>query len=370
MFKIGFKDKYKVIHVNNEIGSALVGGAGTYMNEIYKYHNEDTGFVYMNMGNPLDDFDADEYKQSGDIAIMHMQENSKLEHLDCDIIVIQFYEFAFCVTDELLKGKKLAYVIHSVPTPEPYISENPFGCNYDIRSKFEHLCEKADVLVCVSNAEKNKLSTIYPQYASKIRVVHNGISYDGIPKLNKNHKKSRKKFGYIGRTDYRKGILETIKAIKDMDAELHIACPKNDSAYLEKILLYIEAANMQDRVKFYGWCVGERKKHFFDSLDALIIPSLYEPFGYVALEGMCHGLPIISSNNGGLDEILEGYKYKYNPYLEGGLENAIRSFKDDSEEIIYEQQQILLKNLTRFNAREMAEKYDEIWENLINGDCI
>ena len=34
MFKIGFKDKYKVIHVNNEIGSALVGGAGTYMNEM------------------------------------------------------------------------------------------------------------------------------------------------------------------------------------------------------------------------------------------------------------------------------------------------------------------------------------------------
>lgn len=367
MFKIGFKDKYKVIHVNNEIGSFLVGGAGTYMNEIYKYHKPDTGFVYMNMGDTLDDFDVEEYRKTGDIAIMHMQESFKLADINFDIMVIQFYEFAFCVTDEVLKGRKLAYVIHSVPTPEPAMPENPFGCNYDIKAKFEHLCEKSDVLICVSEAEQIKLAAIYPQYASKIKVVYNGISYEGIPKLNENYKKSRRKFGYIGRTDYRKGILETVKAIKDMDAELHIACPKNDSAYLEKILLYIEAANMQDRVKFHGWCVGERKKKFFESLDALIIPSLYEPFGYVALEGICHGLPIISSNNGGLNEILEGYKYKYNPYMENGLENAIRNFKEDSDESIYKEQQILVDNLKRFHASEMSKKYNEIWESVING---
>lgn len=361
MFKIGFKERYRVLHVNNEIGNNLVGGAGTYMNEMYKYHKPDTGFAYINLGSQFDDFDIGDYQASGDIVVMHKDESYRLSELDFDILVVQFYEFAFCITEELKKSKKIVYVIHSVPTPEPMLLSNPFGGNVDIQSKFEYLCECADVLVCVSFAEQKKLEKLYPQHSHKIKVVHNGISYEGVPKLNENYKKSRKKFGYIGRTDYRKGILECIKVIKELDAELHIACPKNDSAYLEKILMYVEAANMQERVKFYGWCVGERKKNFLESLDALVIPSLYEPFGYVALEGMQYGLPIISSNNGGLDEILEGYKYKYNPYSENGLTDVILEFQKDSDEEIHGQQEILLKNLSRFQARDMVAKYEEIW---------
>ena len=361
MFKIGFKERYRVLHVNNEIGKHLVGGAGTYMNEMYKYHKPDTGFAYINLGSQFDDFDIGDYQASGDIVVMHKDESYKLSELDFDILVVQFYEFAFCITEELKKSKKIVYVIHSVPTPEPMLLSNPFGGNVDIQSKFEYLCECADVLVCVSFAEQKKLEKLYPQHSHKIKVVHNGISYEGVPKLNENYKKSRKIFGYIGRTDYRKGILECIKAIKELDAELRIACPKNDYAYMEKILIYVEAANMQDRVKFYGWCVGKRKKNFLESLDALIIPSLYEPFGYVALEGMQYGLPIISSNNGGLDEILEDYKYKYNPYAPNELADSITEFKKDSDDEVHRQQEILLKNLLRFHAKDMAEKYEEIW---------
>lgn len=359
-----FKDRYKILHINNEIGKCLVGGAGTFMNEIYKYHKQDTGFVYMNLGEPFDDFDVSNYQENGDIAIIHKDESYKLFNIDFDILVVQFYEFAFCITEELKKNKKIVYVIHSVPTPEPITLENPFGCNQDIKEKFEYLCGCADVLVCVSYAEKRKLEQIYPYYSHKIQVVHNGITFDELPKLNKNYKKSRRVFGYIGRTDYRKGILECIKAIRDTDSELHIACPKNDCEYLEKILMYIEAANLQDRVKFYGWCVGERKKNFYKSLDALIIPSLYEPFGYVALEGMQYGLPIISSNNGGLDEILEGYKYKYDPYSENGLIDIITAFQKDVDDEVHRQQEILRKNLLRFHAKDMAEKYERIWRKL------
>lgn len=367
MFKIGFKEHYRVLHINNEMGNRLVGGAGTYMNEIYKYHKSDTGFIYMNMGGYLDDFDMEEYRETGDVAIMHMDESSKLANLDWDILVVQFYEFANCINDMVMQDRKLVYVIHSVPTTEPMLAGDPFGGNEGVRQKFEYLCNRADILVCVSNAEREKLIGIYPQYKDKIRVVHNGITFDEEITNNENYRKSRRVFGYIGRTDYRKGILECIQSIKDIDAELHIACPKNDSSYIEKILLYIEAANMQDRVKFHGWCVGERKKNFLNSLDALIIPSLYEPFGYVALEGMMYGLPLISSNNGGLDEILEGYRYKYDPYSKDGLKNAILAFRQDSNSEIEQQQKILRENLKKFHEKDMSEKYCLIWEELING---
>ncbi|MBQ9699160.1 MAG: glycosyltransferase family 4 protein, partial [Lachnospiraceae bacterium] len=229
----------------------------------------------------------------------------------------------------------------------------------------EKLCNLSSVLVCVSEAEKRKLSKMYPQYEEKIEVVHNGITYDISTSLNDNYKRSRKVFGYIGRTDYRKGIYESVKAFSKMDVKYRLACPKNDVSYVERILNYIDAANMWDKVEFCGWCVGERKESFLNSLDALVIPSLYEPFGYVALEAMQRGLPVICSNNGGLDEILEGYKYKYSPYVEGELEKIIREFMEDSVETVEEQQMILITNLERFSATNMVSRYNRIWNKLL-----
>src|SRR5437773_6241199 len=43
----------------------------------------------------------------------------------------------------------------------------------------------------------------------------------------------------------------------------------------------------------------------YDSADVLVVPSWYEPFGMVILEGMLHGLPIVASAIGGPAEILE-----------------------------------------------------------------
>ena len=166
--------------------------------------------------------------------------------------LVQFYEFAPFLDEDIIKGKKLVYVIHSVPTLEPPPQWDPFGGNYDIRIKFEKLCNLASVLVCVSQAEKQKLSKIYPQYEEKIKVVYNGITYDESLDLNDNYKHSRKIFGFIGRTDYRKGIYESIKAFRNIDATYRLACPKNDVNYIEKILSYIDAADMWNKIEFYG----------------------------------------------------------------------------------------------------------------------
>jgi glycosyltransferase involved in cell wall biosynthesis len=41
------------------------------------------------------------------------------------------------------------------------------------------------------------------------------------------------------------------------------------------------------------------------SADVLVVPSIYEPFGIVALEGMATGVPVVASNVGGLSEVIE-----------------------------------------------------------------
>ena len=364
MFNIGFKNNYKVVHVCNEFGKHVVGGAGTYMNELYKYHNEDTGFIYINYDN--EDISIDDFEDNKDILVMSVEESEKLKDINCDILVAQFYDLEPLISNsEVLANKKLVYVVHSVPTPEPMPPDNVFGGNYELEERFIRLCELSTVIICVSEAEKNKLSKIYPYYSDKIHVVYNGITQPNKIILNENYKSSRKVFGYIGRTDYRKGIIEALEVIRDIDnVELRLACPNNDNEYLREILLYINAAKMWDKVKFCGWCMGERKQRFFNSLDALLVPSLYEPFGYVVIEGMLKGLPIISANNGGTGEILQGYKYKYNPYKYGYFKNTLKTFIDDPNEVIAQQQEILLDNLKRFTAKEMSDNYNKLFNEM------
>ena len=41
------------------------------------------------------------------------------------------------------------------------------------------------------------------------------------------------------------------------------------------------------------------------SADVLVVPSVYEPFGIVALEGMATGVPVVASQVGGLSEVIE-----------------------------------------------------------------
>ena len=188
MYGINFKDRYRILHINNELGKHMIGGAGTYMNEIYVSRRDDTGFVYINMGDTYRDYDVKDFPDDKDILIMHKNESHKLATLDYDVLVVQIYEFAYLLTDEVIKNKRIVYGVHSIPTPEPPPKRNPFGGNDDIRHKFEKVCSCAEIIICVSNAEKDKLSRMYPEYKDKIKVVYNGITLDDIGELNNNYK--------------------------------------------------------------------------------------------------------------------------------------------------------------------------------------
>ena len=61
----------------------------------------------------------------------------------------------------------------------------------------------------------------------------------------------------------------------------------------------------RDRVHFTGWLSQEALARWYQKADVLVVPSWYEPFGMVVLEGMLYGLPIAASAVGGPAEILE-----------------------------------------------------------------
>ena len=61
----------------------------------------------------------------------------------------------------------------------------------------------------------------------------------------------------------------------------------------------------RERVRFTGWLSSQDLARLYCQADVLVVPSWYEPFGMVVLEGMLYGLPIVASSVGGPAEILE-----------------------------------------------------------------
>jgi glycosyltransferase involved in cell wall biosynthesis len=276
------------------------------------------------------------------------------------IILEQIPRFSFL-------GSKIDFFLgvkQSLP-PEPYEINNPFGGHDDIENAFISLCSRADKLICVSEAEKVKLESIIDGVQGKTEVICNGLTFDNY-NFKRKIRDARTKLGYLGRLDYRKGILETLMALKNYK-ELHyyIASGKGDFNYLKELKQYIEASGMEDRIHFLGYCIGARRDSFLKEIDCLIISSLYEPFGMILLEALQANVPIICSNNGGLAEMLGDYKYQYNPYVEADLEKIIQIFNSDSVENIESECCKLKERLKLFTNEIMVERYKRVLEDIL-----
>lgn len=116
----------------------------------------------------------------------------------------------------------------------------------------------------------------------------------------------------IGRLVFEKGVHVLIDAIPRVlqqvpDAKFIVggSGPMQDE-------LMRRAAPLGERVLFTGFIDNEVRDQIYEAADVCVVPSLYEPFGIVALEAMKYGKPVVVSDTGGLAEIVEhgvdGYK--------------------------------------------------------------
>lgn len=72
--------------------------------------------------------------------------------------------------------------------------------------------------------------------------------------------------------------------------------------YLQSLEQKVKESQLKERVHFRPYT--PRVELFYSSVDLMIVPSLFESFGRVTLEGMSFGLPVIGANTGGTAELI------------------------------------------------------------------
>jgi len=111
----------------------------------------------------------------------------------------------------------------------------------------------------------------------------------------------------------------------------------------------------RSHIRFTGWLTPEAMRECYRTSDILVVPSWYEPFGMVVLEGMLHGLAVAASNVGGPAEILRHYEtgLLFQTHNAAALADAILELVENEE---------LRERIASRGAREVREKW--LWDKI------
>jgi N-acetyl-alpha-D-glucosaminyl L-malate synthase BshA len=138
-----------------------------------------------------------------------------------------------------------------------------------------------------------------------------------------------------------------------------------DGPEREKAEALCQSLGIQDRVIFFG------NSHEIDKIlcfsDLFLLPSETESFGLAALEAMALGVPVISSNSGGLPEVnihgVSGYLSDVGDVNEMA-QNAITILKDKTT--LDEFKQNALKVAETFEIQNIMPLYEALYEKAVN----
>ncbi|MDD3013832.1 MAG: glycosyltransferase family 4 protein [Candidatus Gastranaerophilales bacterium] len=188
----------------------------------------------------------------------------------------------------------------------------------------------------VSNVLKNDIITNFNIPEDKISVVYPGVnvSCEFKPEFKE---KDHIVFGLSAPGFKIKGGYILLKALyllknKGYKFKARIIYPKFKKNLWVKFL--VKLYKIENNVEFLP--LQKDMKSFYDSIDCVVIPSLEDTFGLVALEGMSYGKPCIASLNAGASEIIQegcnGFIFKLDKNAFKNFAEKMMFFMDNKED--------------------------------------
>ena len=174
---------------------------------------------------------------------------------------------------------------------------------------------EADRVIVCSHSMKDEICNHFNLPREKVDIIPNAIDaskYD-IP-VDRGAVRQRYGVGWgeklilcVGRLVPQKGVEYFIRAIpliakKYPEAKFIIVGEGWSRDLLEE---EARASGHANKITFTGFASDKQVIELMTSADTLVVPSIYEPFGIVALEGMATGVPVVASRVGGLAEVID-----------------------------------------------------------------
>jgi glycogen(starch) synthase len=175
------------------------------------------------------------------------------------------------------------------------------------------MARRADGLITCSHYMRGHVADIYGLDEANISVIPNGIDPDDLQPVD-DLEELRARFAapderlvlLVGRLVYEKGFQLALEAMPGLIRRLGnvrflVAGSGTHEAELKQ---QAERLGLMEHGTFMGWIGDDVLHSLYRIADLTVVPSIYEPFGLVALEAMASGCPCIVADTGGLREVV------------------------------------------------------------------
>ncbi len=157
---------------------------------------------------------------------------------------------------------------------------------------------------------------------------------------------------FAGRLEYEKGVQTVLDALHDLrervgPTEFLIA---GVGTYSDELRRKVDELDLQEHVRFTGFLEDHELRLHYAAADVAVAPSIYEPFGLVAVEAMACGTPVVVGDTGGLREVVSGgHGLTFTPQDAEHLTDVLAQVLSDGE---------LAAELTARGRERILARYD------------
>jgi glycogen(starch) synthase len=182
-----------------------------------------------------------------------------------------------------------------------------------IHSVERWMAQRADSVVVCSYYMRGHVADIFDIDERRIAVISNGIDPDELRPVG-DLRALRREFAQpheklvllVGRLVYEKGFQLALDALPGVIERVENVrfLVAGSGTHEAELKAQAQRLGLSEHGVFLGWIGDDALHSLYRLADLCVVPSIYEPFGLVALEAMASGCPCIVADTGGLREVV------------------------------------------------------------------
>ena len=237
--------------------------------------------------------------------------------------------------------------------------------------KFGYACRNADKIVAISEQTKRDIIHYFKIDESRIEVIYQNCnksfhlepSSADLERIKQSHQLPEKYILNVGTIESRKNLLLIVKALRNVDAGIHLVVIGRKTPYAEQVMEYIAANNLTNRVHFLSNVSNEDLPGIYKQAELFVFPSEFEGFGIPIVEALHSGIPVIAASGSCLEEAGGPESIYIGRNNESELAEAINSVLTDPEKR-RRMVEAGRKYVMQFDDKLIAQKLIDLYQTL------